>query len=392
VFRLVKDTHFDFMGYRNPLLAVSTALIVLSVAVLAVRGLNWGIEFTGGTELLIRCAEAPEIGAIRSKLERGGFSGASVTSIGDRADHEVYIRLASSAQPGAEGDPTGAVVQALRGELPPGKEDLNVVGEEPLARLLLGVQGMTEERAQVLARALVERRRERAIFTSVQEMADVEGMTPTVLAELAAATHAGPLAVRSQSYVGPAIGRELWGKALFAILGSLAGMLIYIWIRFQIIWGCAAVLALAHDTLITLGLFSLFGKEMSLPVVAAFLTLIGYSANDTVVVFDRIREILKVRAADDLGATINAAINQTLSRTVITSGLTFLTVLGLLLLGGPALNPFSFVLSVGIVVGTYSSIYIASPILVLWNSRLSGRREARDATGAAQTRAGKLTT
>jgi len=134
------------------------------------------------------------------------------------------------------------------------------------------------------------------------------------------------------------------------------------------------VVALAHDTLITLGLFSIFGKEMSLPVVAAFLTLVGYSVNDTVVVLDRVRENLRLRAARGLRATVNLSINQTLSRTVITSGLTFVVVFGLLLFGGAALNSFAFVLSIGVVVGTYSSIFVAAPLLVFW----SERRERRE--------------
>jgi preprotein translocase subunit SecF len=189
----------------------------------------------------------------------------------------------------------------------------------------------------------------------------------------------GPLALRSQSFIGPAVGRELIDKAVIAIVGSLVGMLIYIWIRFQLQWGLAAVAALAHDTLITLGLFSVFNQEMSLPVVAAFLTLVGYSVNDTVVVFDRIRENLAGARKASLVETVNLSINQTLSRTIITSGLTWIVVLGLFLFGGAALRPFSFVLTVGVVVGTYSSIFVAAPIVVAWQAFRDKQREAADA-------------
>ena len=214
------------------------------------------------------------------------------------------------------------------------------------------------------------------MFDAVDDLSGLARMTPEILEFLGQRTHAGSVVLRSQSYIGPAIGRELMRKALGAIIGSLIGMLVYIWIRFQLQWGFAAVIALAHDTLITLGLFSVFGKELSLPVVAAFLTLVGYSVNDTVVVFDRIRENLRLRAAKDLRSTVNLSINQTLSRTIITSGLTFVVVFGLLLFGGGALNAFAFVLSVGVVVGTYSSISIASPLLVLWKEyRERGARE-----------------
>jgi len=168
---------------------------------------------------------------------------------------------------------------------------------------------------------------------------------------------------------------ELIDKAIIAIIGSLIGMLVYIWFRFKLQWGFAAVAALAHDTLITLALFSIFNQEMSLPVVAAFLTLVGYSVNDTVVVFDRIRENLASYKGKDIADTVNLSINQTLGRTVITSGLTWVVVLSLFLFGGAALRSFSFVLTIGVVVGTYSSIFVASPIVVNWQGYLDRRKE-----------------
>ena len=191
---------------------------------------------------------------------------------------------------------------------------------------------------------------------------------------------------RSQSYIGPAVGSELVKKALGAILGSMAGMLVYIWIRFEFQWGLAAVIALVHDTIITLGLFSLFGYEMSLPVVAAFLTLVGYSVNDTVVIFDRIRENLKARGGTvtSLPDLINVSMNQTLSRTVLTSLLTWIVCAFLFALGGPALRDFSFVMVVGIIVGTYSSIYIASPFLVVWQEWLAERAKRTGNQAAAK--------
>jgi preprotein translocase subunit SecF len=175
-------------------------------------------------------------------------------------------------------------------------------------------------------------------------------------------------------------------SALGAIIGSLLGMLAYIWWRFQLRWGFAAVVALAHDTLITLGLFSIIGLEMSLPVVAAFLTLVGYSVNDTVVVLDRVRENLRIRAARGLRATVNLSINQTLSRTAITSGSTFAVVFALLLFGGSALKSFSFVLSIGVLVGTYSSIFVAAPLLVIWSERRRSKALVEEPEAAPQPR------
>jgi len=191
-------------------------------------------------------------------------------------------------------------------------------------------------------------------------------MTPEAMEYLREQMFIGKFALRSQSFIGPTIGAELLKKAMLAILGSLVGVLFYIAIRFQVQWGIAALAALFHDTVITLGLFSLFNQQMSLPVVAAFLTLIGYSVNDTVVVFDRIRENLRLRGNQKLIDVVNKSLNQTLSRTVITSGSTWFVVVGLWILGGEALRPFAFVLTIGVIVGTYSSICIASPVLVLW--------------------------
>jgi len=166
--------------------------------------------------------------------------------------------------------------------------------------------------------------------------------------------------------VGPTVGHQLERQAGLATLYSMLGMLIYLWFRFQLIYGVAAVVACFHDTLITVGAFALTGREISLTVIAAILTLIGYSMNDTIVVFDRIRENLRLSRRESLPDVVNRSINQTLSRTVLTSGLTFLTVLSLYIFGGQVLNGFSFALVVGILIGTYSSIAVAAPMLVAW--------------------------
>ena len=172
--------------------------------------------------------------------------------------------------------------------------------------------------------------------------------------------------VRNVQVVGPTVGKQLEGQALRATLYSLLGMLIYLWFRFQLIYGVAAVVACFHDTLITVGFFALTEQEISLTVIAAILTLVGYSMNDTIVVFDRIRENLRLSRRETLSDVVNRSINQTLSRTVLTSGLTFLTVLSLFIFGGRVLHGFSFALVVGILIGTYSSIAVAAPMLVAW--------------------------
>jgi preprotein translocase subunit SecF len=177
--------------------------------------------------------------------------------------------------------------------------------------------------------------------------------------------------LKAQS-VGPKVGTDLRRQAVFATLYALAGILVYIAFRFEWVYGAAAVFAVFHDTLVTLGFFSLFHREINLTVIAALLTLVGYSVNDTIVVFDRVRENLKMRRRDDLESILNDSINQTLSRTILTSGLTFLTVLALFLFGGEIINNFAFAMVVGIIVGTYSSIAVASPLVLIY-TRMRGK-------------------
>ena len=187
-------------------------------------------------------------------------------------------------------------------------------------------------------------------------------------------SYLAPYTVKSTEMVGPKVGAELRNKAVLATLYALAGMLAYIAFRFEWIYGVAAVIAVFHDTLITIGLFSIFHEEISMTVIAALLTLVGYSMNDTIVIFDRIRENLKIMRREPLESLMNKSVNQTLSRTIMTSGLTFLTVLALFIWGGPVLHRFSFALVCGITVGTYSSVFIASPIVLFWHNYTDRRK------------------
>lgn len=202
---------------------------------------------------------------------------------------------------------------------------------------------------------------------------------------LSAGYHDSSFSVQQVDIVGPTAGKQLTHQAFWAIMYSLIGMLIYLWFRFELIYGVAAVVAVFHDTLITVGAFSLTNQEISLTVIAAILTLVGYSMNDTIVVFDRIRENLALSRRETLASVVNKSINQTLSRTVLTSGLTFLTVLCLYLFGGEVLHGFSFALVVGILIGTYSSIAVAAPMLVAYQD-WRAQRGARTTLPAAKGR------
>jgi preprotein translocase subunit SecF len=273
-----------------------------------------------------------------------------------------------------------------------GRPDFNNASQQMIAeRLREPLQrknvALSEEQLQSLAAALREFRDtppRSGLLRSFDELAQVPGATPEVIATLKEQFSLAPFAIRSVEIVGPKIGRELRQQAIMATLLALAGMLVYIAFRFEWIYGVAAVLAVFHDVVITVGLFSLTDKEISLTVVAALLTLVGYSMNDTIVVFDRIRENLKVLRRMPYAELVNLSINQTLNRTVMTSGLTFLTVLSLLIFGGQVLHGFSFALTMGILVGTYSSIFIASPILIFWQNVLERRKKARVAAAPAK--------
>jgi preprotein translocase subunit SecF len=195
-----------------------------------------------------------------------------------------------------------------------------------------------------------------------------------------------PFTVMNVQVVGPTVGKQLEWQAGMATLYSMLGMLVYLWFRFQLIYGIAAVVACFHDTLITVGAFALTDREISLTVIAAILTLVGYSMNDTIVVFDRIRENLRISRREPLPVLVNRSINQTLSRTVLTSGLTFLTVLSLYVFGGKVLKGFSFALVVGILIGTYSSIAVAAPMLVAWQEWRSKKGKAAILPAAKRSR------
>ena len=242
-------------------------------------------------------------------------------------------------------------------------------GTPPIERIRNAVDARVRGASVVAAHELTGSN-EVLVSVQAQGQEDLDALRRTI--DQALATAGTGYSIRSFEAIGPQIGADLRQQALLAAGGASGGMLLYLAWRFRLVYGAAAVLAMAHDALITVGLLSLLHEEISLTVVAALLTLIGYSMNDTIVVFDRIRENRRRAGREPLAETINRSINQTLSRTVLTSGLTLLTALSLLLFGGPVLHGFSLVLVVGIVIGTFSSVFIASPILLAWDRRSAG--------------------
>jgi len=374
------DVTFDWMGKAKYFVALSVTLLLIGAASWIHRGLDYGIDFKGGTLVYVRFAGKPPVDQLRPGLASQGLGDSVIQQTSDIADpnsNEVLIYLPQHGE-GTEALDAGKseILNALHATMGSGdttKQDFNAATPESVAEVLvrkdpLNVGATGASRYQQLAAQLISYRDHQA-HGVVGNLDDLQqaGANSAVLAAVKDSFTASPFAVVNVEIVGPKVGAELRRQAVYVTLYALGGMLIYIAFRFEWVYGAAAVLAVFHDVLITLGLFSLLHFEISLTVIAALLTLVGYSMNDTIVIFDRIRENLRLMRRESFKTIVNRSINQTLSRTILTSGLTFLTVLVLFLMGGPVLHPFSFALVVGILVGTYSSFGIAAPLVVAWN-------------------------
>jgi len=391
---LFKNTNFDFLGKKWPFIIASLVLTVAGFASLAIKGgPRYGIDFRGGALVYVKFADAPPQDRVRNALAPK-FPGGVPDIVEVKGENELIIGTDLRDDKALQESRT-MIVNTLAetfGQGAAGKTDINNTGQASLADKLrdplsAAGTGLTETQLQDLTKAIIKFRdtpnQGGGIVRNLSQLSSVPGVTPTVLNVLNQQLYAAPYSIRNVEVVGPKIGAELQHQAVYVILSALGGMLIYIAFRFEWIYGVAAVIAVFHDTLITIGLFSIFNKEIDLTVVAAILTLVGYSMNDTIVVFDRIRENLKLMRKEKLEDLINISVNQTLSRTVLTSGLTLLTALSLWLFGGSKLNGFSFALVVGIIIGTYSSIFIASPILVFWQNFVEKRKSAAAPAPAA---------
>jgi preprotein translocase subunit SecF len=370
---LFKKTNFDFLGKKWPFIGLSLLLTAAGLISIGVKGMRYGIDFKGGAQIWLRFSQEPPVQQIRSALESKLPGEISVQQIKGKPEVLIGTEIKDEKELNANRQLIEDTLRGMFGDSS-GKIDLNNSSASELADRLRGPLQqagvpLSEQDLQDLCAAISTYRADHGgIVRSMDELAGVKGVTPKVIEALKANIALGPFTILQTEVVGPKIGDELKTKALLATLYALAGMLVYIAFRFEWIYGVAAVIAVFHDTIITIGLFSLFNKPISLTVVAALLTLVGYSMNDTIVVFDRIRENLKLSRRDSLENLINLSVNQTLSRTVLTSGLTLLTALALWLFGGDVLNGFSFALVMGILVGTYSSVFVASPILVFWQN------------------------
>jgi len=377
---LFRNPSIDFLGKKWYFLAFSLVFSVAGVlSMLFWHGIPLGVDFRGGTLVYVKFAHAPDDNAIRAALDRVGLHNAKIQRYGPLANNEVLVDLdVQETNESALDKGKAQIIGALETNAPTGKQDLNNASSLTIKNYLLERDPLhlgtdADARYTAVAQSIVDYRDKTkgGVLQSLDELK--AAADPAAVAALKDGFFLSDFGVRNVEIVGPQVGKQLQTQAKLAVLYSLAGMLVYLGVRFEWIYGVAAVVTVFHDTLITVGAFSLTNKPISLTVVAAILTLVGYSNNDTIVVFDRIRENIKLMRREKLAEIVNKSINQTLSRTILTAGLTFLTVLALYLFGGEVLHGFSFALVIGILIGTYSSIAIAAPILVAYQEWRSGR-------------------
>jgi preprotein translocase subunit SecF len=391
---IFKSTNFDFLGKKWPFIIASLVLSVVGIGSIIVQGgLRYGIDFKGGAQMMVKWGGPPPVDQIRKAMSgkiRGEVVVQNVNDINDKNLVLISTELQEERLLNQNRKAMTDVLESTFGQAG-GKLDFNNTSREQLAERLrdplqaAGAQ-LNEEKLQKLVSDILNFRNtppRSGLLQSFDQLAAVPGVNSNIINVLKQQCYLAPYHTADVSMVGPKVGAELRHKAVAATLYALAGMLVYIAFRFEWIYGVAAVIAVFHDTIITIGLFSLFGKEIDLTVIAALLTLVGYSMNDTIVIFDRIRENLKLSRREPLETLINRSVNQTLSRTIMTSGLTFLTVIALYLFGGPVLHGFSFALVAGIIIGTYSSVFIASPIVIFWRNYTEGRRRSTPAPAVA---------
>ncbi|HET6176916.1 MAG TPA: protein translocase subunit SecF [Candidatus Sulfotelmatobacter sp.] len=367
------NTSIDFLGKKWYFLAFSLIFSVAGVlSMLFWHGIPWGVDFRGGTLVYVKFSHAPDLNKVRAAMDRAGLRDPKIQPYGPASNNEVLIDLdVKETNEAALDQGKTKIINALETNTPAGKTDLNNASSLTIKRYLMDKDPMrlgtdADQKYTAQAQAIVAYR-DKTLGGVLNSIDQLKGAAdPAAVASLNDGFFLSDFGVRNVEIVGPQVGSQLQKQAALATIYSLAGMLIYLGFRFEWIYGVAAVVTVFHDTLITVGAFSLTKTDVSLTVIAAILTLIGYSNNDTIVVFDRIRENIKLMRREKLSEIVNRSINQTLSRTILTAGLTFLTVLALFLFGGEVLRGFSLALVIGILIGTYSSIAIAAPILVAY--------------------------
>jgi preprotein translocase subunit SecF len=381
---------FKFINKRYFAFALSGLIILAGAVAFVTRGFNWGIDFSGGTMIEVGFQQPTKVNQLRAALAKIQLGDAQITRIG--SENKFFIKTLASLKklraPGGEKLEdieeyelvareirSGIMDEAERAQAAAGKIDLNDSVKDEIARFLRE-KGISDEDAQESARLIDVQRKEGGGFIRDFSALEKAGVKHRVVALLRGEAFLGKFTFLSVEFVGPQVGQDLRRKATLACIWALIGMLVYIAFRFKFLYGLSGILTLAHDVLVALSFILLFRIEMSLQVVAAILTIVGYSINDTIVIFDRLRDNLKIMKKDSLDAILDASINQTLSRSIFTSLTVLLTVLSLFFFGGEVIHPFAFTMLVGVIAGSYSTIYQSCAWLKVWEKYFLKRKKS----------------
>jgi preprotein translocase subunit SecF len=380
------NTKYDFVRWRFHAVAFSVIWAIIGFALFAKNGVNWGIDFAGGAHITLKFRDQVPMDRLRADLKD-----ASIQSYGKPEDRSVLIRLPKLK---TETDYSGQVVAKLVKDLNPdsaGRLDLNFQGSQALADLLKqvdpdnkGTQPAADTYYKAVAQNIINKRSEVGIFTNMAQVTSAPGITTGIARVLNEKAFIGAFNLLGGETVGPQVGKELQQKAIWAIILSTLAMGAYLWVRFDLMFGVAAIVCIVHDVIVSLAFLAMINGEASLNIVAALLLIVGYSINDTVVTYDRVRENRrKLKTKMNLEEQLNLAMNQTLSRTILTSGSVVIVLVALILFGGKVIHEFAEILLIGVLAGTYSTVTIVPAVAIAWNN-LTGR--THDLSGSATAR------
>lgn len=372
--RLFENINIDFLGKRKIFYLLSVSLIILGLITIAVKGLEYGIDFRGGTEVVVSFNKPVNLGDVRTAASNIGIGNVEVKTFGTGSEN-ILIRTPMQEITQEQFDRIVSNIKKVIEEQIP--DTLYSIKEKTFNTIVFSFP--SPDSAQLITDYLMSKGFQAGLYSQEEDNRDVivrVGVSDLIREGLKESFANLSFEIIKEDKVGPKIGKELRRDAIIAILLSLVVILIYLGFRFKFVFGVGAVLALFHDVLVTLGFVSFFNGllpglnlEITQSVIAAFLTLVGFSVNDTVVVFDRIRENLKIHKTMDLKNLFNMSINRTLTRTILTSGTVLLVILALLIFGGEVNRGFAFTFMIGVITGTYSSIYVASAVVYDWTMK-----------------------
>jgi len=386
---LLKDTKIDFLKYKIPAMLISLLIILAGLLIIWKNGLHYGVDFSGGMAIHVKFRQTIPLDEIRTQLRQSGFPDSGVQ--GFKNPTQVLIRLPQAVSTEEEiAKLTVRVAEMLNSNVlkstaPSGLKDLNAATPADISGYLQLKDpwhaGDPKKYQPQINQLKDLRDANEGLLPRFEQMT---GVDPKIIDSLKQQYYVSDMAILSNEYVGPQVGSELREQAKLAIAWSLIGLMVYVWFRFEFLWGFSAIVCLAHDVLITLAAFAFTGREISLTVVAAFLTIVGFSLNDTIVIYDRVRDNLKSMRSMPLQEMINVTLNQMLNRTLLTNGTVTIVTIILFVFGGEVINDFAFGMLIGCISGTYSTIYIASALIVIYQQNFGKKRPSPAKTKTAK--------